>query len=233
MIPLHQVCTAAGLDARDAVRLPGRANAVYQLPHANVVVRLRHTHHSPEWDRRMNASVHVTRWLAEQGYPTVRPLEKVAQPVTADGWTATFWRYESPDQDATPPDVTDLARLLHRLHALPTPPTDLPATDPLGSLPNDLRQHPEALSSHQRDWLLSRCAVIAAAYPTTTMPPGLDRGLIHGDAHTGNLIPASGGLLVCDWDSVSIGPRAQDLIPSLYSVVRLGFPRTDWLEVDR
>ncbi|TDB84319.1 hypothetical protein E1264_25075 [Actinomadura sp. KC216] len=44
------------------------------------------------------------------------------------------------------------------------------------------------------------------------MPPELDHGLIHGDAHTGNVIPVRGGFVACDWDSVSLGPRAQDLI---------------------
>ncbi|GAA4242344.1 aminoglycoside phosphotransferase family protein [Actinomadura meridiana] len=231
MIPLQQVCTAAGLDPKGAVRLSGRANAVYHLPHANAVARLRQTHNSPEWDRRVATSVQVTRWLAEQGYPTVQPLDAVPQPVTVDGWTATFWRYEPPDEHATSTKVTDLARLLRRLHALPTPPIKLPTTDPLGSLPDDLRQHPEALTPQQRDWLLRRCADITAAYPTAVMPPGLDHGLIHGDAHTGNLIPVRGGHVVCDWDSVSHGSRAQDLIPSLYGVIRLGSPRTTWLEM--
>lgn len=231
VILLQQVCTAAGLDPRGSVRLPGRANAVYQLPHANAVARLRQTHNSPEWDRRVATSVQVTRWLAEQSYPAVQPLDAVSQPVTVDGWTATFWRYESPDEDVTSAHVTDLARLLRRLHTLPTPPIELPATDPLGSLPNDLHQHPEALTRQQRDWLSRRCADITAAYPTAPMPPELDHGLIHGDAHTGNLIPARGGFVVCDWDSVSYGPRAQDLIPSLYRVVRLGSPRTTWLEM--
>ncbi|WP_171064570.1 aminoglycoside phosphotransferase family protein [Actinomadura soli] len=231
MILLQQVCAAAGLDARDAVRLAGRANAVYRLPHANAVARLRQTHNSPEWDRRMATSVKVTRWLAERDYPTVQPLDAVPQPVTVNGWTVTFWQYEPPGEDATSANATDLARLLRRLHTLQNPPIELPATDPLGSLPIDLHQHPEALTTQQRDWLLRRCADIAAAYPTAPMPPELDHGLIHGDAHTGNLIPTCGGYVVCDWDSVSHGSRAQDLIPSLYRVVRLGSPRSTWLEM--
>ncbi|WP_372492463.1 phosphotransferase [Actinomadura litoris] len=85
-------------------------------------------------------------------------------------------------------------RSARRLHALPAPPIDFSATGPVGSLPDDLHQHPEALTSQQRDWLLNRCADITAACPTIAMPTERDDGLIHGDAHTGNLIPTPGGL---------------------------------------
>jgi hypothetical protein len=90
--------------------------------------------------------------------------------------------------------TVDLARLLRELHALPAPPVDLPATDPLGSLPAEL-DRPGPLAGEQRDWLGGQVAEIAAAYARLD-PPG-SRGLIHGDARLGNLLPvaASAGLL--------------------------------------
>lgn len=228
--PIEKVCAAVGLDARGAVPLHRRANTVYALPDAGAVVRLRFTHGSPEWRRRLANSVQVTRWLAEQGFPTITPLD-IPQPVSVNGWVATFWRQETVEEPALAADVADLARILRRLHSLPPPPVELPATDPLGSLPTDLDRNRAALTGEEYDWLLNRCAEIAAEYPGATMPPELDHGLIHGDAHLGNLIPVAGAFLLADWDSVSVGPRAQDLIPTLHRVLHLGYPRTDWLDL--
>lgn len=37
--------------------------------------------------------------------------------------------------------------------------------------------------------------------------PLIPKGVIHGDAHLGNLIPASAGPVICDFDSTRVGPR--------------------------
>jgi aminoglycoside phosphotransferase (APT) family kinase protein len=227
---IQRACAAVGIDGHDAVRLHGRANAVYGLSDAGAVVRLRRTHGSPEWKQRLATAVKVTCWLAQQEFPTTVPLD-VVQPVTVDDWTATFWRYEREDKSETGASVTDLARVLRRLHGLPAPPIDLPETNPLGSLPADLEHENDVLTAPQRDWLRDRCAAITTEYPTATMPPSLGRGLLHGDAHAGNLLPTSGTYLLGDWDSVSYGPQAQDLIPTLHRVSHLGYPRAEWIEL--
>lgn len=231
LIPVIQrACAAVGIDARDAVKLDARANAVYGLPRAGAVVRLRHTYGSPEWAHRLTAAVKATRWLTQQGFPATVPFD-VAQPINVDEWTATFWRYEKIDEPETGASVTDLAKALRRLHGLPDPPIDLLETNPLGSLPADLEHAHDVLTAQQRDWLRHRCTEIAAEYTTAAMPSGLSRGLIHGDAHAGNLLPVAGTYLLGDWDSVSHGPRAQDLIPTLHRVRRLGHPRTEWTDL--
>ena len=70
------------------------------------------------------------------------------------------------------------------------------------------------LGNADRDWLLDRCSVLAETY-YERLRFGLPYGLIHGDAHRGISIRAGGRLLLCDWDSVSAGPREIDLIPTL------------------
>lgn len=223
--PLEQAAAAAGLDARGARLLHARANAVYLLPRPGIVVRLRHTRGSLEWQRRLACAVSVARWLNGLDFPAVAPLDLI-QPVTINGWSVTFWRYEVFNESLPDPSPADLARLLRQLHDLPAPPFDLPITDPLGALPADLNHAGDVLSDEQRDWLRQRVTDVASAYPSIDIPTS--RGLIHGDAHTGNLFPVGTRYLLGDWDSVSAGPRAQDLVPTLDGVRHFGSLPADW-----
>lgn len=219
---LERACMAAGIDPRDATALHGRANTVHLVPHVGAVVRLRLIYRSREWERRLRASIQLTRWLADCGFPAVRPLP-INQPVLVDGWAVTFWHYEPVEPNTA--TVTDLAHMLRWLHALPAPPIDLPENDPLGSLPADV-EHDELLPAETRDWLRAQCAEIRLQYRNLAVP--LDLGLIHGDAHVGNLLRVNDRCLFADWDSTSYGHRVQDLIPTLHRVRHFGHPRTDW-----
>jgi aminoglycoside phosphotransferase (APT) family kinase protein len=57
-------------------------------------------------------------------------------------------------------------------------------------------------------------------------------GLIHGDAHPGNLLRTpAGGVLLGDWDHVAVGPREWDLVQIHDTRRRFGRPGAG--EVDR
>ncbi|HEV2373031.1 MAG TPA: phosphotransferase, partial [Streptosporangiaceae bacterium] len=57
--------------------------------------------------------------------------------------------------------------------------------------------------------------------------PALGTGLVHGDAHAGNLLHTTGKVVLADWDSVSYGPRELDLVPtSLW--YRFARPKAEW-----
>ena len=213
----------AGLDPRDAALLHIRGNAVYHLPHESAVARLRPAPGSlDEVLERFTAAIQVTRWLHAHGFPATEPLD-VDQPVTVAGHVATFWRYVTVTGGERR-DVLALGRLVRRLHELPQPPVVLPAVDPLGSLLTDV-EHSGALTSAEREWLLARADELERQYPHTRW--ALGTGLVHGDAHVGNLLHAAGGVVLCDWDSVSYGPREMDLLPtSMWH--RYGRPRAEW-----
>lgn len=224
--PLERVCASVGLDCRDARLLHVRANYAYHLPGPDVVARLRRTHGSEEWQRRLTTAVQVIGWLSRQGFPTVEPLP--IMPLSIDGWVATFWRYLETEGEVTA-GPAELARLLRDLHALSAPPVELVPTNPLGALPADIEHADEVLSNGQSDWLRTEADQIAQDYALVQMPLGY--GLIHGDAYEGNLIRNEGRWLLGDWDSVSTGPRAQDLVPTLVSVTRFGRPYSDWVSL--
>jgi aminoglycoside phosphotransferase (APT) family kinase protein len=221
---LAAACARAGLDARDATVLHVRANAVYHLPRDGVVVRLRAAGGSPDdIMTRFAAAIEVTRWLRGQGFPAIEPVS-MDQPLTAAGHVATFWRYV-PVREGTGRDVTSLGQLIRALHSLPPPPVTLPAAEPLGSLQADVRDS-SALAAGQRAWLLARASELERRYSDTKWVLGT--GLLHGDAHVGNLLHAPDGIVLCDWDSVSRGPREMDLVPtSMWR--RYGRPRAEWV----
>lgn len=225
--PLTAACHQAGLNSAGARLLHARSNHTFHLPRESAVVRLRQTRGAAEWRRRLASAVKATAWLADQGFPTVEPIP--IPPVTVDGWTATFWRYVEIQGD--PADTAVLGETLKALHGFSDPPIELEPTNPLGSLPTDLEHSQDVLSADQREWLRQQAANIAEAYPNTPMPLG--RGMIHGDAHTDNLFPTANGHLLGDWDSISYGPLAQDLMPTLDGVRHFGQPRSDWITLCR
>jgi hypothetical protein len=199
-----------------------RSNTVFRLAHDPVVARLRYAPDSTEWMARLTASVQVTAWLSIRQFPAVRPLD-VSQPIAAGGYLVTFWDY-APEIGTPWSDIDSLARLLRQLHEQPLPPVELPVTNPLGSLREDMARC-LWLSQSQRSWLASRCADLEHQYAQATWTLG--RCLLHGDAYTDNLIHTRDGAVLADWDSVSYGPREQDLVATRMRY-RFGEPAGQW-----
>jgi Ser/Thr protein kinase RdoA (MazF antagonist) len=219
---LAATCAVVGLDSAGAEVLYDRANTVYKLARLPVVVRLRYTRGDALWTRRLASSVQATAWLHQKGFACVRPLD-LEQPVAADGYHATFWHYV-PAARQPWEDVQTLGRLLRELHELGTPPVELQQASPLSSL----REETERctwLPDPQRSWVLGRYAELSRRYADTTWVLG--QGLIHGDAWAENLIHGRDRVVLADWDSVSYGPREQDIVPTLIRH-RFGRPAAEW-----
>lgn len=219
---LEAAAACVPLSTRDAVVLHIRANAVYHLPGDGVVARIRFAPASQDaMVGRATAAVQVTRWLISQGFPAAEPLD-IDQPVTVPGHVATFWRYQA--DTGNRPDTAALGRMIRRLHSLPPAPVPLPLANPLGSLRADLAAT-AAVPDRQRRWLLARADDLEHQYRDCRSVLGT--GLVHGDAHTGNLLPAPGGLVLIDWDSAGHGPRELDLVPASLGF-RFGRAPAEW-----
>lgn len=220
---LEAACARAGMDARDAVILHIRANAVYHLPREDVVARIRFAPAGRDAIlKRFTAAIEVTRWLRRQQFPAPEPLD-IDQPVTVADHVATFWQHVTITADGVH-DPTALGHLMRRLHCLPPPPVRLPEANLLGSLRADLESSSE-VPAEELAWLLARANELEQQYQHTHSILGT--GLVHGDAHAGNLLHTSGGVVLGDWDSVSHGPRELDLVPtSLW--YRFGRPQAEW-----
>ncbi|RKT51887.1 aminoglycoside phosphotransferase family protein [Saccharothrix australiensis] len=213
---LERLCAPLGLAHRDARLVKFTSNAVFDLPGDRVVVRivgsmaLRH---------RAEKVVRVARWLAAHDVPAVRLVEEFPQPLAVGGHLATIWH--TVPSDGPPVDGRDLGELLRRIHALPEPPFRLPRWSPL----DDVRKRiadAEELSDPDRAFLEERLALLESR--VADLATALPEGVLHGDAHLGNLIPSPDGPVICDFDSTSVGPREWDLSTLPVGVARFGHP---------
>jgi aminoglycoside phosphotransferase (APT) family kinase protein len=70
-----------------------------------------------------------------------------------------------------------------------------------------------AINEEERGWLRTRCQQLVAAYCELSFQ--LPAGMIHADAWRGNLLRDGDRVVLADWDTVSVGQREIDLIPTL------------------
>jgi aminoglycoside phosphotransferase len=213
---LDEAAARSGVNARGASLMRLFSAAAYYLPAAGAVARVAQWT-SPNSVTRLETSVRVTRWLTEIGFPTVEPLP-VEQPVTSHDCVVTFWRYLP--QVGLHPTVADLGYLLRHLHQLDGSPMQLPAYRPLTSVRRAIDAS-RAISEDDRAWLKDYSEQLLAAYTKLTFL--LPAGMIHGDAWRGNLLRDGHRVVLADWDSVSVGPREVDLVPTLQAP-RFGLP---------
>ncbi|MFD9701238.1 phosphotransferase enzyme family protein [Lentzea sp. NPDC059081] len=212
MDQLQRACDVYGANAADARLLHSRSNAIYLLPHEQIVVRL-----APATSLRQQRAatvIEVTRWLATQPNPTALSPTPGNQPITTDAAVATFWPYRPTGITVSP---TDLGQLLKKLHQQPTPPFAIPPYRPLHRLREALlidgeRTEP-ILASHDAQWLADQADRLIEQF--TGMDTPLGTGLVHADVHAENVILDAGRWLLIDFDHVCTGPRELDLVSGL------------------
>jgi len=211
---LTAACALINADASGAELLKYTNNAVYRLRADPVVVRIGI---GDIGARRAPRVIAAARWLAERDAPVVRLLD-IAQPVHVDGYAATFW-HALPDPTGTVWSGADLAVPLLAVHRLPTHPA-LPEWDPF----TPARQRLDAADGLDPDdlaWLREQWAQAEQQYRKARAEFRL--GVLHGDAHTGNLLRTPDGRVVlCDLDSTGQGTVAWDLVPTAVGATRFG-----------
>lgn len=219
---LNLACAAIGVDAAGARLLRLHSNAVFHLPDSGLVARISTGHDA---HRRIAASLAVTAWLAEQGFPTIAPARP--HPVQAGSFLASFWQYvDIADADRT---AAQLASIVRELHAMTAPPFELPGMDMPGMLrvsAETVAAHPDAFNDGDGTFLADRIAGLGQQWEELRF--ALPSGLIHGDAHPNNLLPTSGArVLIGDWDSTCLGPREWDLVQPHYFHRRFATTKDD------
>ncbi len=207
---LTTACDTAGLPVRHARLIRAHSNAVYLLPEVDVIARISSNEHE---GLRGRASLAITRWLADHDIPVTEPALDHA--VDVANTTVTFWRYY-PQHDRPEPPHSALGQILRRLHALPAPPLHLPDYQPLLGLTTVLESDAaNVLTDQDRRWLTDRAEELISNYHT--LPTLLGRGMVHGDAYTGNTLWDNDVVRLGDWDEASIAPRELDLANTIQS----------------
>jgi Phosphotransferase enzyme family len=219
---LAVACGQSGLDPHQAKLLRLGENAIYALPSEGVVVRVARSD-TADIKEKVAKELAVSEWLTSHGFPAVRSRGDIPQPVRADGRMITFWEYVPPSSAA--PDLSDLARLLRAFHALPDPHFDVALLNPFPVMRRRLASA-DGIDQGDIEFLTAACDHIEPSF--RALVTGSQRGLIHGDAHQGNLLVSDGQVLLIDYEAVAVGPRAWDLIPAATAVDRFGLPRAQY-----
>ena len=216
---LASACAETGLVAVGARLMRMHSNTVFYLPASNAVARI---NSGIDGARRVAASLTATQWLAQQGFPTVRP--KVNRVVVHNGLVVSFWEYEQTVTAGR--SLTALAGLLRALHSFRDVALDLPSMpSPLRGVARALHDHPEAFDGNDRAWLSNEISDCQQRWAGIKFI--LPAGLIHGDAHPNNLLYTKHGVLLGDWDHVGYGPREWDLVQAVYFHRRFPVPGDD------
>src|SRR5699024_3259595 len=219
---LRRTCDRLGLDPAGASVLRFTINVVYALANEPVVVRILA---SEGLRHRVPKVVTVARHFERFGVAAVRLFGTVDQPLAVEDLLVTVW--ERVPTSGRPASPTQLARLLHTVHALPVP-AGTEQWDPLRDVRSRVADA-EDLSAPDRRFLLRRCSEIEGALAELDFP--LARGLVHGDAHPGNVIVGPTGPVLCDFDSSCVGPPEWDLIPLAVGGERFGDPTERYREL--
>lgn len=215
----RQVADVAGLDPRDPELLKFTNNAVVRLPAARAVVRIAG---SGTVRGRLPGVIAAAEWLAAHEVPAVRLWPGLDQPVQAAGHLATVW-VEVPDTGPAP-TPTDLAVILQAIHVVGGPaPAGIPAWAPTSGLRTRLTEATGVDEATRSFLAVEIDAVETRLARLTEIEPLIPPGVIHGDAHLGNLIPAPTGPVICDFDSTRIGPREWDLTPAAVGALRFDY----------
>lgn len=212
---LAEICESVGLDPGGARLLRFVNNAVFLLREHRVIVRIVL---APSLAHRAVNNVESARWLAEHGVSAVRLLDDVQQPVWAGGHVATLWH--AIPEVGTAPASSQLGELLRHLHSLPSPPT-LPRWQPMEDIRRKFHDT-EELDPDDWDFLERYCDDIERRLSELRFT--LPWGVVHGDAHLGNLIAGPYGPVLCDLDSMCVGPAEWDLTPLAVGHLRMGHP---------
>ena len=201
---LHKAASQVELNTADAQLLRNGSNAIYLLPNAGVVARVGRSGTAKHAARQ----VQIASWLSANGIEANLPIDGLGL-VVVDGRPVSWWTPIPPHRHATP---AELGAVLHKLHHLPAPTTiDLPNLDMVGHVAERI-ESASGISTTDRAWLQDRLASLAMDLTSTEVPRS--RHVLHGDAWQGNLVvPDNGSPILLDFDNVSIGHPAWDLIP--------------------
>lgn len=190
-------------------------NAIFRLRDEPFVVRVGR---SPDKIPVAEREICVAGWLAGRGVAVARPRDEEQGPVIVHGHPVSVWHRVEPGEPA--PGVVDLADLLRAVHAVDDePPCAVGPPDPLGLSERRLAAIDD-LPDADRALFATRITELREEYADVAF--ALRPGLIHGDAHPGNLLGRAGAAVLGDFEATAIGPREGDLIPLAISRLRFG-----------
>lgn len=200
------IVSCLGLAAEDVVILNNSNKLTLRLLPCDVVARV-----APVGYQLGQFEIRIAERLASQGSPVARLDPRIAPVIhSRDGFEVTFWTYYGPasSNDVRPADYADALQRLHtgmRAVDVGTP----HFTDRVGSAQRLLadRDRTPALGEVDRALLADTLRTVARAIGER----GPCEQLLHGEAHPGNLLATTQGLVFIDFETCCRGPVEFDL----------------------
>ncbi|KAA0932228.1 aminoglycoside phosphotransferase family protein [Streptomyces apricus] len=209
-------CQAAGLDDRDAELIRLGENALFRLASAPVIVRVAR---GEEWLPKARVEVAVSRWLTGEGFPAVRIVEDLEQPLLIDGHPVTFWHLiVEGDRKAT---YGELGGILRDLHSLTVPAgLELPSFAPFDK--QELRMNRAVVPEDDKVFLRKRWRELQGKYAELRFET--PKGPVHGDAHVQNLmVDDQGKVILIDFEAFCFDHPEWDLMVTAVEHHSLGW----------
>ncbi|MDH2391923.1 aminoglycoside phosphotransferase family protein [Streptomyces sp. HNM0663] len=210
-------CRAAGLDGRDAELIRFGENALFRLASVPVVARVAR---SVDYLPMVRNEVAVSRWLASEGFPAVRVVDDLEQPLVVDGHPVTFWYLiVEGERKATYGELGAVLRDLHSL-AVPTG-LELPSYNVFGK--SDLRiDRAVGIPEDDRVFLRKRDRELRERYAELRFES--HKGPVHGDAHVQNLmVDDRGKVILIDFENFCFDHPEWDLMVTAVEHHSLGW----------
>lgn len=221
---VKSACGEIGVPSpRDLELLRIGENALFADPSQKLVYRVAR---SDTLTAKVAKELATARWLVRQGFPAIPPRDDLTQPVAVEGRLVTFWEYVPPGAHPAP-ELSDLAQLLRALHALPEPDFVVPPLNPFPLMRGRL-ERAEGVAKADLVFLEAACRNAEDDFHALVAADPAAYGLVHGDAHRGNLLRRGERVLLIDYEAVAMGPRAWDLLPTATAVDRFGLPPTEY-----
>jgi Ser/Thr protein kinase RdoA (MazF antagonist) len=217
------------LGAPDAETVLARfgQNALYAVPELRLLLRVARPTTAPKKITRMVA---FARALSAAGMPTALPADRsdIEQPIILPGGIVSLWDLYDVDPGCQV-SPADLGGMLRRFHDTAAPLEDLVEPwEPLAMIRARLAAaERDGIDGALLEPLLGQLQFLESALPDLVSRLGV--GVIHGDAHFGNVLCLPGhDLRIIDFDEISIGPREWDLVPALVTRRRFTMSATDY-----
>jgi hypothetical protein len=216
-VALKRVGGIVGLNTDEARLIKFTNNALFALDREQVIVRIAG---SAPIATLADAVVVAARWFAKHDLPTIRLWEHATQPLNVDGLTVTLW-HQVPESGAEATGA-QLGDFLKHLHVFSTAPSEIKPWRQLEATRTRIVAGRAYMTDAQEKNLIAIADQIARELAEVRYL--LQPGPIFGDAQIGNVIAGPEGAVMCDFDSIAVGPREWDLVPAAVAQARFDFP---------
>ncbi|MEM7253956.1 MAG: phosphotransferase [Pseudomonadota bacterium] len=215
----------------DVILVRFRQNAIFRVTQLGLTIRIYSPHDDPT---RAHVMLDTAKRLAAVDFPAVRPWSTMGdRPMVIDGYQITLWRWL---ESARNPLVGshDFGRCLRAFHELGLAPSARwPRLEPIVKI----RRRATRLQANSGDGtrlpdrITERVAALiddAERYWDDVRSEESEHYGLHGDAMVGNAIAGPEHVHLIDFDSVCMGPREWDWVPTLIEADRWRGNRADF-----